>query len=266
VPSAGSVAEFATIDSSGHPEAFVACLELQDDLPAFRSWRQATNEGLRLRPGAKVVDVGCGLGTAAIDLVRRVGPDGVVIGVDPSLTMIECARRGVNGAGFEIGNATSLPLADGSLDAYRAERVFQWLADQPAALAEARRVLRPGGRVAIMDADHDGILLNASDRSLTRRIVHGICDTVNEGWTGRRLAGLLRGAGFVDIEVELSPLATADHETYGQLCGFFAETALASGVITAAERDHWLADLQECASAGDWFFVWPIFVASATRP
>jgi hypothetical protein len=84
--------------------------------------------------------------------------------------------------------------------------------------------------------------------------------------TPTQTAELLAAAGFVDIEVELSPLATADHETYGQLCGFFAETALASGLITAAERDHWLADLQECGSAGDWFFVWPIFVASATRP
>jgi SAM-dependent methyltransferase len=264
--SAQSVAEFATIDASDHPEAFVACLELQDHLPAFRAWRQTTNDRLHLRRDAIVVDVGCGLGTAAIDLRARVGPNGAVIGVDPSATMIDRARQNVSGVRFEIGDATALPFDDESLDAYRAERVFQWLPDQPAALGEAHRVLRPGGRIAIMDADHDGILLNAHDRALTRRIVHGICDTATEGWTGRRLGGLLRAAGFVDVDVEVSPLATADHGNYGQFCAVFAGTALAAGVISAAERDCWLADLAARAAADEWFFVWPIFIASATRP
>jgi hypothetical protein len=117
-----------------------------------------------------------------------------------------------------------------------------------------------------MDSDHDSIAFNATDRALTHRIVHGVCDAAVEGWTGRKLHGGLSRAGFRKVVVEAVPLATADHRTYGWYGPIFADMALTAGAITTEEATAWTQDLEDLARHGQWFFVWNVFIASASRP
>jgi SAM-dependent methyltransferase len=110
-----------------------------------------------LVPGQTAVDVGCGTGAAALYAAARLGPAGRVIGLDINRGMIEVARSrppldgAVEGAPVEWyqESAYQLPLGDQSIDVVLCAQTLQFLADRRQALLEMRRVLKPGGRIAL---------------------------------------------------------------------------------------------------------------------
>jgi ubiquinone/menaquinone biosynthesis C-methylase UbiE len=109
-----------------------------------------------LHPGDRVLDLGCGGGLDVLLSARRVGPRGHVIGVDASPDMIELARghaaeAGVANVEFRLGYLEAIPLRDAAVDVVISNCVFTLSTDRPRALAEAARVLRPGGRFGISD-------------------------------------------------------------------------------------------------------------------
>ena len=109
-----------------------------------------------LRAGETVLDLGSGAGLDSILAARRVGPDGRVIGVDFAAEMVEKAKRnadavGATNAEFRQGEADALPVPDGSVDVVISNGVFNLCLDKPKVLAEAFRVLRPGGRIQMAD-------------------------------------------------------------------------------------------------------------------
>ena len=109
-----------------------------------------------LRPGERVVDVGCGAGIDSLIAAKKVGPEGGVIGVDMTPSMLEKARRAAEEAGlanveFRQGYAETLPIADGWVDVVISNGVLNLMPDKAAALEEMSRVLKPGGRLQIGD-------------------------------------------------------------------------------------------------------------------
>lgn len=105
-----------------------------------------------LQPGERVVDVACGTGVITRLAATQVGPTGSVTGIDVAPDMIEVAKRnpnpGVN-VDWRVADAADLPFDDGSCDVVLCQMGLMFMGDQPAALAEMRRVLAPGGRLAI---------------------------------------------------------------------------------------------------------------------
>lgn len=125
------------------------------------AFRREIVELARIRAGERVLDLGCGTGALTLAAKRRVGPQGVVHGVDPSDEMIARARRKARRArlevGFATGTAQELPLADSSVDAVVAALVLHHLPHDEVlrSLGEIRRVLVRGGRFLAVDIDLD---------------------------------------------------------------------------------------------------------------
>ena len=122
-------------------------------------WRTRAVDLAGVGPGSRVLDVATGTGDLAIELARRVGPDGEVLGSDFSEEMLSRARaKGARLAGarladlsFEWGDALQLPYDEDSFDAATTGFAARNFSDLQSGLAEMARVVRPGGRVVVLD-------------------------------------------------------------------------------------------------------------------
>src|SRR3954451_1100125 len=118
-------------------------------------WRQRAVDRAEVSSGSDALDVCCGTGDLALELRRRIGPDGRVVGCDFSEPMLELARRksGDEGLPVEFGwaDALELPYGDRSFDAVTIGFGARNLADLERGLSEMGRVLRPGGRLVILE-------------------------------------------------------------------------------------------------------------------
>ena len=119
-------------------------------------WRERAANRARLAPGDSALDACCGTGDLALSLARRVGPEGRVIGCDFSEPMLDLAREkaaaaGAAGVRFEWADALALPYRDRGFDAVTVGFGVRNLADLDRGLAEMARVLRPGGRLVILE-------------------------------------------------------------------------------------------------------------------
>ncbi|HEY8478266.1 MAG TPA: methyltransferase domain-containing protein [Spirillospora sp.] len=221
-------------------------VEMRPDAIALRA---RSYELLGPVAGRTVVDVGCGGGRAVAELAER-GAHAVGVDVDPE--MIDAARERWPDAEFHVGDACSLPLETGTAAGYRADKVLHALDDPVRAVAEARRVLAPGGRAVLLGQDWDTIVIDSDDPDTTRRLVHARADRVPSPHVARSYRNLLLDAGFTDPVVEV-------HTSV-----FTGEVAL-SVLHTMTEDENWLAEQAERARTDRIFVAIPMFLAAARR-
>ena len=261
--------KFDDVDRTGEEAKFLAFLDRIDGLADVRERRARSYSTLALRAGVNVLEVGSGTGTASIEMAALVGPQGSVRGIDLSEAMVAESRRRAaaarSSARFDQGSATQLPVDDASVDAYRAERVYQHIADAPAALAEALRVLRPGGRIVLIDQDWDCAFLDADDLATAREVHRAFSDSLVRGTVGRQYHRLLRAAGFSDVRVEGQTVTSTSGRDYGFVVPIIASAARAAG-IDAGRVAQWEADQARRLESGDFFMAMTHFIASARRP
>src|SRR5215216_7876685 len=114
-------------------------------------WRERAADLAAIGPGGRALDVACGTGDLAVELARRVGPSGTVVGSDFSEAMLERARAKSAAVRWEWANALQLPYADGEFDAATVGFGARNFSDLDRGLAEMARVVRPGGRVVVLE-------------------------------------------------------------------------------------------------------------------
>jgi ubiquinone/menaquinone biosynthesis C-methylase UbiE len=259
---------FDAVDRTGEQAKFLAFLDRVDRLADVQSRRQRSYGLLRLAPGRRVADVGCGIGTAACAMAALVAPGGSSQGIDLSDAMLDEAKRRAAAfpadVRFSKGSADALPLEAGSIDAYRAERLYQHIADIPAALAEARRVLAPCGRIVLVDQDWDAAFLDADDLGTARVVHRAFADSLVQGTVGRKFHRMLREAGFQEVAVEAETVTSANPGEYGFVVDVMAAAARSAGVETQ-RLESWLAEQKDRMAKGGFFMAMTHFIAHASR-
>ena len=230
-------------------------------------WRTAENSAgyllPLLRPGMRLLDVGCGPGTITMDLAVVVGPDGTVTALERTeealgLARGEAERRGTTNVELVVGNAQALDLPDASFDVVHAHQVLQHLDDPVQALREMRRVCRPGGLVAVRDSDYAGFTWYPAVPELDRWLaVYSAVARSNsaEPDAGRRLLAWSRAAGLTDVTASSSTWCYASPMDRAWWGGLWADRIVDSDLARQAV-DRGLATPAELAALADGWRRW----------
>ena len=263
------VTHFTTVDHTSDPDFFLRFLDEGNKLPGVLAWKSPLIDALCLSLGAHVLDIGCGMGSDAFDLADRVGPRGLVTGVDFSEVLIAEAIRRLGSrnvtASFEVGDAQALRFPEHTFDAVRAERMLMHVPDAKLALSEMARVLRPGGRMAVQDFDWETQFCDSAHKDTTRKIALSFCDSMKNGWIGRRLPRLFREVGMIDVKVSFQTL-TLTYQFLELLLGGHIARAVANGVLSEGEADLWWRNLAQAEDEGTFVYGLTAFIVSGTKP
>ncbi len=251
---------FSEVDASGQSDQFIAFLDRIEQMPSSSRLRERSYDLLRVEPGNRVIDVGCGTGRAVAELHER---SLVATGVDSSHHMIDEAERRYPDCEFRQASAECLPFDAATLRGYRAEWLYGHLHQPQRALAEAFRVLAPDGRIVLVDIENDLRAIDADDRPLTRRLTAAFAESVANPWVGRSARGLLLEAGFVDVEVELHANTLTDYSPV--IVEQFIRPAIAQEVVGTEEAAEWIADQRHRGKTNRFFAVMLKYVVSALR-
>lgn len=242
------------------------------DVVGQRRW---TRETLALRPAEKILDVGVGPGFLAAEMAREVGPSGRISGIDISEPMLAMARERCSKPGapatvdFQLADATKLPFPDGSFDAVVSTQVYEYVPDVDAALGEARRVLRTGGRLLVVDTDWDSLVWHGADPALAARVLKAWEEHLAHAHLPRTLMDRLRRHGFVpqkqDTYVVLNPAFDENTYSYG-LIGLVKNFVAGRQGVTRQHAEAWAEQLREAGDAARYFFSLNRYLFLAVNP
>ena len=224
-----------------------------------------------LRAGMDLLDVGCGPASITADLAERVAP-GRVVGLDAAAGALEAARATLRERGLSeqveltCGDIMALPFEDASFDVVHAHQVLQHLADPVGALAEMRRVTRPGGIVAVRDAVYSAMTWFPEPAGMEQwRSVYMATARANGGEpdAGSRLLSWARAAGFTDVTASASTWCYAtpadrawQSETWAQRClTSFGPRAVELGLADRADLEAMAQAWRQWGASEDAWFV-----------
>jgi SAM-dependent methyltransferase len=240
----------------------MSLLERIEERPGAAELRTMSYRLLDLTRGATCVDVGCGAGHAVADLTAA----GLkVTGVDADPEAIEAARTRVPEAMFHVARSDYLPLENASVEGYRAVRLFHLLQDPAPTVAEAWRVIRPGGRIVLGGQDYGFVLIDSSDQDLTDVVLLGLESRSVSPRAARSLRDVLLDTGFRDVEVVVHTAVVTDHRLLARQLEQAAAAAVEKALITQDDADGWLAEQTDRGRRDRFLAVLPTILVGATR-
>ena len=224
-----------------------------------------------LSAGMDLLDVGCGPASITADLAERVAP-GRVVALDAASDALRAARATLSERGLSeqveltCGDVMALPFEDASFDVVHAHQVLQHLADPVGALAEMRRLTRPGGIVAVRDAVYSAMTWFPEPAGMEQwRSVYMATARANGGEpdAGSRLLSWARAAGFTDVTASASTWCYAtpadrtwQSQTWAQRClTSFGPRAVELGLADRADLEAMAQGWRQWGASEDAWFV-----------
>jgi len=260
---------FGNVDAVGDTPQVLSYLDLAS--ACFRDLKRRSYRSLPLRPGASVLDVGCGSGDDARELAALVGSLGRVVGIDSSESLIAEARRRAEGTAprpeFRVAEACRVDFPADTFDACRADRLFQHLADPRAALSEMVRVCKPGRTVEVVDRDWGLVAVDSDDQAATRIILDRAGSGIRNGWIGRQLPALFHDAGLAHVRAEAHPIALRDFPAADALLDLtiVAGHAANEALLSTEQAAAWLRELQARSQAVRFFAAFVMFIVTGRK-
>ncbi len=243
--------------------------ELLAGIPEMKAQRDTMLLAAKIRTGDHALDVGSGTGVFARDMSKVTGGTGAVVGVDRSEIMLETARAACPACIFLKGDATALPVESVSFDVVTASQVLCFLHDVKTAIAEMFRVLRPGGRLVILDSHWDSLVWNSSNPKLMKRAIDLLLEKYVDTRLPVRLSRYLADTGFTLIDRQVFNITNwepAEDNYAAQTVGFIGPMMAASEAFDAADWKAWLDGLKSTAEAGEYLFSLNRYMFTATKP
>ena len=244
-------------------------LEKSYQLPEIVRQRQHTLNRLSVKRGEQILDVGCGVGFLSYEIALQTGDSGRVSGIDQNSEMIRHANircEKLRNTEFSEANADDLPFPEESFDAACCTQVLLYVNDVAQVLSGIRRVLKPAGRIIIVETDWRGVVLNSDYDSITRKIFSAWDASVPSPNLPVRLGPLLVDNGFCNVDVEPIPILNTEYTpsqfSHGMM-NWITRNALKKGVITKEQSQKWLDDLDEKGKSGNYLFCVNRFLFSA---
>lgn len=261
---------FSDVDGTD-AEDFIERLDQMRKSDGFRQYKLDSFDLMRIAPGARVADIGCGAGDDVLQLSDRVGPDGMAYGIDLSKAMVAeaSARFGDRGnTDFMAASIEALPIATESLDAIRADRVLIHVPDTRAALNEMLRVLRPGGRIVLCEPDMVGFWVSSDDPEATGLIVSAIANSCIHPYLPRDMGVMLRDLGLRDVEHSALAMVSDDFETIDRVVRFelAAQAAAEQNPAIAGRLGAWMPEQRRRKQEDRFCAGMSVMTASATKP
>lgn len=250
---------FARVDTTTDSKSFVQYLNLIHSLPFFQECKKQSYQELNVCPGASILEVGCGNGVDAWVMAGLSGPEGRVVGIDVSKTMLITAKSGqYSGSAsphFVMSDAMHLPFSDGMFDGVRTDRVLQHTKNPSDAIREMTRVLRKSGTVVIFEPDWDTYGIWPGDRKVTLKIIDFWCGHIPSGWVGKSLYSACVNADLHHIEMKPIVLTITDLNIANKVFDLENTISLVtkSEIITPEESEALLSDLYDAENSHSFF-------------
>jgi ubiquinone/menaquinone biosynthesis C-methylase UbiE len=262
------------VDGQTNVDEMAAGLEARGRTATQARLRRRFLRFVRVAPGERVLEVGCGTGVVVRDLVALVGRRGEVVGVDSSRLMLAKARRLCRDSArhtrlaLRVADGAHLPFVAGRFDAALAITVILHVADPSLVVGEMARVTRPGGRVGLQDQDFGVVAVTHPDRQLTDHILHGVAAHIYpEPHSGRRLPGLLRAAGLERVRLQTDVFQDTTLEPWTKtFLERRAERAVRFGIVDADTAQRWLDGFTTLVAQGAFVLTINYYGAVGTKP
>ncbi|MDA1075822.1 MAG: methyltransferase domain-containing protein [Proteobacteria bacterium] len=233
-------------------------------------WREgqlALLRGADLEPGMHVMDLGAGPGYFAGGLASIVGDTGRVHGVDLNARFVADANARASdkpNVEFHLVTDHQLPFDEASFDRVICKNVLEYVPDVLASLAEVRRVLKPGGKVHIIDSDWGFVIVEPWGKAVVDEFFVAASAAFNEPYIGRRASGYLARSGFTEVKVNMNPFVDLEG------AGLNVLTNMASYIRTFKTMapqtvDGLLDDARAAVERGEFLFCLPQFLVTGSR-